>query len=85
MQLIRIHELSYRVFVQCLSQMLYSFSTDIVPPKVESGECLYESLDKIERFQMSKSRCVLLILGAIFDIFNASSYSSRQVWKYFPP
>jgi hypothetical protein len=33
-------KLSYRVVVQCLSQMLCPFITDPVPTKIESGECL---------------------------------------------
>jgi hypothetical protein len=32
--------------------MLYPFSTDIVLGKIETGECLYEYSDTIERFKM---------------------------------
>jgi hypothetical protein len=41
--------------------MLCFFITDIVPAKIESGECLYGKIDKIERFEMAESRCVELI------------------------
>jgi hypothetical protein len=37
-------KLSHRVVVQSLSQMLCPFSTDIVPCKIESDECLYWSI-----------------------------------------
>jgi hypothetical protein len=37
-------KLSYRIVVQCLSQMLCSYSTDMGPTKIESSECLYWSL-----------------------------------------
>ncbi len=50
-------KLSYGVVVQCLSQMLCPFSTDIVPPKIESVECLYLS---IMVYMQSKRRQVIL-------------------------
>jgi hypothetical protein len=37
-------KLSYRVVLQCLSQMLCPFITNIVPLQIESGECLYWSI-----------------------------------------
>jgi hypothetical protein len=43
--------------MQCLSQMLCPFSTDIVPVKIESVECLYWS---IMVYMQSKRRQVIL-------------------------
>ncbi len=36
--------MSYRVVLQCLTQMLCPFSTNIVYAKMERGECLYRTI-----------------------------------------
>ncbi len=50
-------KLSYRVIVQCLSQMLCPFSTDFVPLKIESGERLYWSI--MLYMQLTRKQIVL--------------------------
>jgi hypothetical protein len=60
-----VDKLSYRVVVQCFCQMLCPFSTDIVPHKIERGECLYECLDKIELSQTGQSCAALFMLESL--------------------
>jgi hypothetical protein len=54
-------KLSYPVVVQCLSQMLCSFSTDFVVIKTESGECLYWSIMVYYAVEQ-KTSCVTVLL-----------------------
>jgi hypothetical protein len=54
-------KLSYRVVVQRLSQMLCSFSIDIVATKIESGECLYWSITMYYAVEQ-KTSCITVLL-----------------------
>ncbi len=58
-------KLSYCVVVQCLSQMLCPFSTDSVPLKIESGECLYWSI--MVDMQSIKRQVVLPCCCAVLE------------------
>jgi hypothetical protein len=77
-------QLSYRIVVQCLSQMLCSCSTDIVGVKIESGKCLYWSI--MVNMQSIKGRLVLPSCCAVLEpniVPLDHRYCCSQDWEWW--
>ena len=77
---------SYLVVQQCLSNMLCPLSTNIVVLKVESSECLYESIP--EYIQFTKLPVVLPCCGTVLEpyvVLLQHQYYSAQDWDWWVP
>jgi hypothetical protein len=77
-------KLSYCVVVQCLSQMLCPFSTDIVLRKFESSECLYWSI--IVYMQSIRRQVVLPCCCVVLEpdvVPRQHRYRWSQDWEWW--
>ncbi len=76
--------MSYRVVLQCLTQMLCPFITDMVPAKVERGECLYWRT--AINMQSIRRQFVLPCCSAMLDpdvVPLHPRYGSHQGWTWW--
>ncbi len=76
--------MSYRVVLQCSSQMLCPFITDIVLAKIECGECLYWTI--MVDMQLIRRQVVLPCCSVMLEpdvVLLQHRYCSGQDWVWW--